>query len=208
MFGPTYYKQMTGSLVPTIFSKAAQAVDPNMRQVEPLGAELGIPDALAYRIPGMSQELPMRTTAFGEPAERWGVGSTDTPAAKLLSAAQSMTSAIPFSFEREGVEVEKEFNRLRDYPGMPPATPRRSKTVTLRGVSGESVKLTEAEYQVYDKYNQMAKQHVAKMINSLRWDAIPDQMKAKMMRKTYDKYRRVANQQINLSIRRRTTVGD
>ena len=208
MFGPTYYNQMTGSLVPTIFSKAAQAVDPNMRQVEPGGADLGIPDALAYRIPGMSQELPLRTTAFGEPAERWGVMSTDTPTMKGLSAVQSMMLATPISAEREGTEVEKEFDRLRNYPGMPPSTPKRSKTMNLRGVNGESVKLTEGEYQIYDKYNQMAKQHVATMINSTRWASVPDAMKAKMMRKTYDKYRRVANQLINQSIRKRTSVGD
>jgi hypothetical protein len=208
MFGPTYYKQMTGSLVPTLFARAAQATDPYMRQTDALGAGVGVPDALAYRIPGLSKELPLRSTAMGEPSERWGVFSTDTTAKKAFSALQSLTFATPVSLERENAEVEKEFNRLRNYEGMPPSTPKKSKNIVLRGVSGENVKLNEAEMAIYAQYNQMAKKHLAQMINTTRWDTIPDPLKAKMMRKVYDKYRRVANQQINLSIRKRTTVGD
>jgi hypothetical protein len=77
-FASTYYKQMSGSLVPTLFAKAEQAVDPYARVTEWGGAQLGIPDAMAYRIPGLSQELPMKHTPLGKPQERWGVMSAET----------------------------------------------------------------------------------------------------------------------------------
>jgi hypothetical protein len=129
----TYYRQMSGSIIPTFFAKAAQAVDPYQRIQEPLGAKAGVPDALAYRIPGVSRALPARTTALGEKAERWGVMSADSPAMKVLSGIQSATMAIPVSAARADTEVEKEFNRLRGYRGMPPTPPRRTKRMVLKG---------------------------------------------------------------------------
>jgi hypothetical protein len=91
---------------------------------------------------------------------------------------------------------------------MPPTPPRRTKQMVLKGVSGENVKLTDAEYAVYDKYHQRAKQHLSQMISSARWASIPDAMKAEMMRSTYQKYRSAANKEISASIRRRTSVGE
>ncbi len=207
-FGSTYYKQVSGSLVPTFFAKAAQAVDPYMRQVEPLGATVGVPDAMAYRIPGLSQALPQRTTAFGELVERWGTLGVDSPLQRIVGGAQSLVSAVPVSAEREDRAVEKEFNRLRAYPGMPPSAPKRTKRIVLRGVHGENVELTNEERQVYDRYHQKAKQHLSRVINSTRWASVPDPLKAKMLKKVYDRYRSAANKEINLMIRRRTTVGN
>jgi hypothetical protein len=198
---------MTGSLVPTFLAKTAQAVDPYQRYQEALGADLGVPDAMAYRIPGLSQALPARTTALGEPAERWGVATTDSPAGKLFAAAQSLTFPMPVSMKREGTEVEQEFDRLRNYEGMPPSMPRRNKTLNLRGIGGQKVDLTDAEYEVYNKYHQRAKQQLSRMITSARWASIPDPMKAKMMRSVYDRFRSAANKEITDSIRRRTSVG-
>ena len=206
-FGATYYKQMTGSLVPTFFSKLSQAVDPYQRHQEAFGADTGVPDSVAYRIPFLSGALPSRSTALGESAERWGTFSTDGPLQRATSAFQSIVAPTPTSRVRENTEVEQEFDRLRNYPKMPPSMPKRSKTMTLQGVGGQKVKLTNDEYAIYDKYHQRAKQHLSTMISSARWSSIPDPLKAQMMRKVYDKYRYAANREINMSIRRRTTVG-
>jgi len=206
--GSTYYRQMAGSIVPTFFSKAAQAVDPYQRIQEPTGATAGVPDALAYRIPGVSRALPPRTTALGEKAERWGVASTDSVAGSALSAAQSMVMPMPLSLGREGTEVERELNRLRGYDNMPPSSPRRTRKMVLKGVTGENVKLTDDEYAIYDRYHQMAKKHMGQMISSVRWASIPDPLKAKMLDKVYKKYRSAANKEITVSIRRRTSVGE
>jgi hypothetical protein len=199
---------MTGSAVPTLFSKVQQAVDPYARQVDVRSATLGIPDSMAYRIPGMSQELPMKTTPLGKPKERWGTFSTGTPGELAMSAAQSLLSATPVSKERAGIEVEKEFDRLSSYPGMPPAMPKRTKNIVLRGVHGEKVKLTDEEYSIYDKYNAMANQQLKQIVASPNYLSMPDPYKAKFLKKVYDKFRRAANQEINASIRLRTTVGD
>jgi hypothetical protein len=208
MFFSTYYKQMSGSLVPTALAKAQQGVDPYARQSEALGASMGIPDAMAYRIPGLSQGLSMRTTPFGEPAERWGTLGTEGTGQKIMSAAQSMLSVTPVSVERQGKEVEKEFARLSKYPGMPPASPRREKAITLRGVNGENVKLNESEVRTYDRYHAMAKQQLERVISSPGYQQLPDDRKAELLDSIYKKFRRAANAEINNSIRRRTTVGD
>lgn len=207
-FGSIYYRQMAGSIVPTFFSKVAQAVDPYQRVQEPLGATAGIPDAMAYRIPGVSRALPIRTTALGEKAERWGVMSTEDPLALGASAVQSIFNPLPASAGRLDTEVEREFDRLRGYEGMPPAMPKRTKKVSIRGATGENIKLTNEEYAVYDKYHARAKQHLSRVISSARWQSIPDQMKSKMLLSVYRKYRSAANKEITAMIRRRTTVGN
>ncbi|KKN79007.1 hypothetical protein LCGC14_0344830 [marine sediment metagenome] len=206
--GSIYYRQMAGSIVPTFFSKVAQAVDPYQRVQEPLGAAAGVPDALAYRIPFVSRALPARTTALGEKAERWGVMSTESPLALGASAVQSVFNPLGVSAGRLNTEVEREFDRLRGYEGMPPAMPKRTKRIGIRGVDGENIKLTNEEYAVYDKYHARAKQALSRVISSARWESIPDVMKAKMLRSTYGKYRSAANKEINTMIRRRTTVGN
>jgi len=206
-FGSTYYRQMSGSIVPTFFSKAAQAVDPYQRVQEPFSAEAGVPDALAYRIPFVSKALPMRTTAMGEPAERWGVMSTEGAIGKGLSGVQSMLAAMPVSAKRSGTEVEKELDRLKGYGDVPPSTPRRNKKIVLKGVTGENVKLTDEEYAVYDRWHQKAKVHLSNVISSPTYDRVPDAMKAKMLRSIYDKYRSAANKEIIMLVRRRTSVG-
>lgn len=208
MFFGTYYKQMSGSLVPTLLAKGQQAVDPYSRQVEAFGNKAGIPDAMAYRIPGLSQALPMKSTSFGEPSERWGVFGTETTGDRIISGVGSFLSPFMASAERQGMEVEKEVDRLRSYPGMPPAMPKRTKNLVLHGVHGESVKLTNEEYAVYDKYNAQAKQALQNVISSPQWSSIPDPNKAKLIDAIYSKFRRAANLEINNSIRRRTTVGN
>jgi hypothetical protein len=207
--GETYYRQMTGSLVPTFFAKAAQAIDPYQRHQEGLGASVGVPDAMAYRIPFLSGQLAQRSTAFGEPAERWGVATTDSTLGKIGSGIQSMTMSIPVSLEREGADVEREFNRLRGFDKMPPSMPKRTKRMpSLRGAGGQSVKLNKNEYAVYDRWHQKAKAHLAQIIKSPNYARMPDGLKASVLRKTYDKYRRAANKEVTMLVRRRTTVGD
>jgi hypothetical protein len=207
-FGAIYLRQMQGSMVPTFFAKVAQAVDPYQRQQEAFGATAGVPDSMAYRIPGVSMALPLKSSALGEPRERWGVGSADSVLAKIVSGAQSMTSAMPISIGREDREVEKEFNRLRGHKGMPPSMPRRTKKLKLRGVDGTDVELTTEEYAIYDRYHAMAKDQLAKMIASPQYARIPEALQAQMLLKTYRKYRAAANKQVNSMIMRRTTVGN
>jgi hypothetical protein len=191
-----------------MFAKASQAIDPYMRETDPRGAAMGIPDALAYRIPGMSQELPQKSTIFGEPRERWGVGTTDTALGRIASAVQSMTVPYPMSMERADREVEKEFSRLGQYRGMPPSMPRRKMKMRLRGVDGTDVKLTTEEYKIYDRYHAIAKDQLANTIASPQYARMPDALKAKLLRSTYQKFRDAANRHVRQMIMRRTTVGN
>ena len=191
-----------------MFAKAAQAVDPYMRETDPRSAQMGIPDAWAYRIPGMSQELPQKSTIFGEARERWGVGTTDTAMGRIISAVQSMTVPYPMSVERADKEVEKEFSRLSKYRGMPPSMPKRKKTMRLRGVDGTDVELTAEEYKIYDRYHAVAKDQLAKIIASPQYSRMPEALQAELLKNTYQKFRNAAHNQINQMIIRRTTVGN
>jgi hypothetical protein len=126
----------------------------------------------------------------------------------ILNAVQSFVGIAPLSVEREGKDVEREFDRLRGYEGMPPAMPKRSKKMTLRGVGGQNVELTEQEYKIYDRYHAQAKQQIDRVIKSSGYQNLPENKQAELIKKIYDKFRRAANNEINVSIRRRTTVGE
>lgn len=204
-FGSTYYRQMSGSIIPTFFSKVAQAVDPYQRVQEPFGAEAGVPDAMAYRIPFVSRTLPARTTALGEKAERWGTLGEKGVLGRIVGGIQSMTSAMPVSGGRADTEVERELARLKGFPKIAPSPPRRD--VRLRGGNAESIRLTDEEYDIYNQMHQMAKQHMSRIIQSYNYERLPDDAKAKILRSVYDKYRRAANDRITMLVRKRTTVG-
>ena len=194
--------------MPTFFAKVAQGIDPYQRIQETFGAETGVPDALAYRIPGVSMGLPARTTALGEKAEKWATATTEKGAiGGLLNAIQATTSVTPVSAVREGADVERELNRLRHYGDVPPSSPRRTKKLVLKGTSGENVKLTDEEYAIYDRYHKMAKTQTDRVIKAPGYQRLPDDQKAKYLRRIYDKYRRIANKQITIAVRRRTTPG-
>ena len=203
-FGPMWYRQMAGSVVPTGVAKVAQAIDPYSRVVEPFGSRLGVADPIAARIPGMTQALPVRKTPFGEEAQRWGTYDTSGIGSLALSGVQSFLSPVPLSKERAGKEVEKELTRLSNYSGIPPSTPKREKTMVLRGLQGERVKLTDAEYKVFDRYHQMAKKQMENVIASPMYQRMPDDAKAKLLSSVYRKFRSAAHKEINARIRRRS----
>jgi hypothetical protein len=123
-----------------------------------------------------------------------------------MGGAQSMLSAVPISAGREGTEVEKEFARLKGFPKIAPSAPRRN--IQLRSGTGGSVKLTDEEYDVYNQFHQRAKAHLANVIGAPNYQRMPDAMKAALLRKIYDKYRRAANKQVAAMVRKRTTVGE
>ena len=209
-FGGMWTRQMVGSLVPTMLAKGAQAVDPYARMVDPVGATSGVPDAILYRTPFLSQILPKKYTALGESAERWSFApaTLDTTAGKVIRGVAALTSPGPASVQTSDQAVEAEMSRLSAYEGMPPSMPSKKKKMRLRGVDGVEVELNEDEYEIYSRYHLMAKRQLTKVISGPRWVSIPDGMKAVMMRKIYDKYRRIATKQVNNNIRRRTSVGE
>jgi hypothetical protein len=209
-FGSQYLRQSVGSLVPTLAAKTAQAIDPYARRVDPTGTTSGVPDAMLYRMPFLSQELPGKSTIFGEPAERWSFSPTtlDTTEGKIARAAMAMVSPGTAGVTTPDKAVEVEFDRLSKYEGMPPSMPQKRKRLKLRGVDGTLVELNEDDYKVYDRYHAMAKKHLASIIKSPNWAAYPDALKAALLRKTYQKYRNAATKEVNDSIRRRTSVGE
>ena len=115
-------------------------------------------------------------------------------------------AAEPLDLGWAGVVLE--IDRLRGYEKMPPSAPKRKKRMTMRDGTGEMVKLTPQEYAIYDRWHLKAKDHLAQIIKGPAYARMPDAMKAKVLRKTYDKYRYAANKEIALAVRKRTTVGE
>lgn len=205
MYGPSYLKQQMGSMVPSMVGKAAAAIDPISRQTDAFETVHGVPEAIAARVPFLSQELPARKSATGDPIERWQFSPDfgDSTTAKVAEAAITMFNPSAYGQNRPERVVAKEFHRLRRYPGIPPRMPKRSKTLRLAGLHGERVKLTDEEYVIYDEFHKRAEQHLARLIKRRGWSRVPDDMRAKIISDIYSKYRSVANKRVNASIRRR-----
>jgi hypothetical protein len=125
-----------------------------------------------------------------------------------MSGLQAFISPSPLSVVRPNTEVEQELDRLSKEPGMPPSVPRKNKQISLRGVNGESVKLTDDEFAIYDKHHENAKRQLAMIIQAPAYRMMQDEQKAKLLKSIYDKHREMANREINMRVRRRTTVGN
>lgn len=63
--GEKYVQQTLGSVVPSIVARTAQSMDPTVRET---GG--GFLDPIQARIPGLSQRLPQKVDALGEPIRR------------------------------------------------------------------------------------------------------------------------------------------
>ena len=81
--------------------------------------------------------------------------------------------------------------------------PREEKVITI-GLKSGKVKLTDAEYDIYHQYHKQANMALLNIINSPGYRNLPSEMKAKMLRATYDKFRNAANKRIRAMVQART----
>jgi hypothetical protein len=100
-YGQQFVNGYAGSLIPSIVNTAAQAVDPMRREVKSIG------DAMAARVPGLSDELPVKYDLWGRPQEKTGI----TPVDRALSPVAISNASNDF--------VDIEMLRLDLHPGMP-----------------------------------------------------------------------------------------
>lgn len=159
-FASQYVTGLAGSLVPNIVSKGAQAFDPTLRDTSARDSGIpGIPERLgktfANRIPGLSNTLPAKMSAVGEPIEKPGIGLT------------RFASPIQVTSDREGpgYDVEREMARVGGGPGNIPND---------LNIKGTKIPLEPEEQQKFALARQMAADQLAPLIKSPRWQSLPD----------------------------------
>lgn len=145
-----YVRNLGGSLVPNIVAKAAQAVDPKIRDTKPERAGLaGVPESLAKtwasRIPGVTLALNERKGGTGEPIERPGNAAT-----RFLFPSQITTTKTNKELETELVSI-----------GYVPNQPKREITLPASGnTPSVKVRLSDEEYAFLQKAHQKASEYI------------------------------------------------
>lgn len=149
--GASYLAGLAGSVVPTVVAKAAQAVDPILRDVRPEDRGLaGVPEraakVVASRIPGLSQVLPERRSATGERIERPGTAAT-----RFL---------LPVQVSRERPERQLEaLMAAVDY--SPPTLPSEIKNARTRGAT---LVLTDREKRILEEERENATERARRIV--------------------------------------------
>ncbi len=154
----------------SLLGQAAQAIDPTIRQTEATGFRLGIPDALAAKIPGVSTLLPPKETTAGVTVQRPG------------PLAARLVSPFPISETKPGANLEREFDALGYVPS------KASEKLTLPG--GKKVDLTEQDMKLFSQADAKAANRLRKLVDTQGWQGIRNpELKKKKIRMIYDAYR-------------------
>ncbi len=162
-FGPAWSRRLAGSAaVPAVAAQAAQAIDPHLREART------ILDAVKARVPVISEGLPMRRNAWGEPIKR---GSSVGP---------DIISPI-YSSRISDDPVKREVARLR----VPLSLPRRY----LR-VDGERVDLTAEQYDALAQVTgKPAKMYLDQEMRTPEWRSMGYDERVEFIKDTMREFR-------------------
>lgn len=166
-YGAQWVRSLEGSLVPNVVRKAAQAIDPTVRDTR---SALG---PIAAGIPGASMLLPARTAGTGEEVER--------PA----TAAERFLSPFPRSTEKEGAGLERELLAL-DYSPAPP-----SKTLHIPG-SNARIELTDRELKLFNDADKATTERLRSAVTSAGWKSLNGEERRTYVEKAYSDGRKSA----------------
>ncbi len=162
-----FAQNMTASVVPASVSTLAQMMDPYQRDVE------SIRDAVMARLPGARESLMPQRDPFGDPianADRLGGISPIT---------ERVESSDPVRLEaaRLGIGVS--------------AAPKSVQMPAARIHDLGKVELTAEQRDAFgDAAGHMAYKILAPIVNSDRWEGIPDTIKAQIFQTAFAKSRK------------------
>jgi len=190
-----YAGSLAGSAVPNIFAKAAQAIDPYVRETRPMDrGPAGVPETIARsvaaRIPFVSEQLPPKISGTGEPIERPGVSIT-----RLLSPVQP-------TFEEPEAPLVEFIAGTGAAPGLP------SKTLTIQGVE---VPLTEDEWITVAQANKQAMDYIAQhYMTNPSFQVLPQVRQKQYIERIFSQVRGLARQKLmqqpDFAVRARSTL--
>lgn len=177
--------------IPRQLARIAQAIDPVMRDVRPVGKGPGafmdrVVSSAMRNVPGLSQMLPARYGPTGEPIVRPGEG--------VAGALMRSTSPIQISPERQGRNLEGLMAQI----GYVPADPKTSMTI-----KGQQIPLERDQLELVHKADRAAAYELRLLVNNPLFGHLPDTIeeggsrsKEGVIRKIYDKHRDLARQEI------------
>jgi len=204
-FAEGYAKIMLGSFVPSALGQVSNITDPYVRTADLRETVHGIPEAMARRIPGLSEQLPIRYNPMGEPVERRERHNLFVLPENIARGA----SAFEVGTYDPSKFVEEEMANLSQYQGMPPSMPTTSVTINMTDSPyGDTIKLTDDEYAIYHQYHRQARQHMGEAILSPDWAAMTPDIKASMLGNIYRGYQRQAREVIKQQVYNRITGVD
>jgi uncharacterized protein YjiS (DUF1127 family) len=189
--GSTWVKSMESSLVPGAIRAAAATIDPVQRDAPAFETLHGIPAPIASGIPFLSEQLPEKRTATGEPAPRTSGG---------LNPFRTSTL-------EPGSDLEREFARIGYVPSQP------SRKVTVPATGGAKTELTDEEFSALQDANVKASERARRLLRMPSYRAAPDtddeaagtgrQSKAKMLSSIFEAAHRETLAKLARGVRRR-----
>lgn len=166
-----------GQYVPTLLGRIASSTDKNQRStyIEPNGPWDPIQSAIQgvqKKVPGWRQQMAITYGNWGVPVEGNGAGSTASAIGKAVTPV--------YPSQKKTDPVEEEIARLHDVDSAYSNFYKRpSKTIS---VDGQSVKLTSEQYGNYVVARGQTDYALRNaMLNSERYQTLPDQVKSKAM---------------------------
>ena len=166
-----------GQYVPTLLGRIASSTDKNQRStyIEPNGPWDPIQSAIQgvqKKVPGWRQQMAITYGNWGVPIEGNGAGGTASAIGKAVTPV--------YPSQKKTDPVEEEIARLHDVDSAYSNFYKRpSKTIS---VDGQSVKLTSEQYGNYVVARGQTDYALRNaMLNSERYQTLPDQVKSKAM---------------------------
>jgi hypothetical protein len=167
-----YLKNVAGSVVPNIFAKAAQAIDPTVRDIkgtEPgiKGLPLSIGKTIMSRTPFLSQKLKPAASGTGENITRPGYWFE-----RFASPAIHGETKDDSRLEQALIDA--------DYVPSPP-----QRQITVPGTGGKSVLLTDEEYQKYVEADRKMTERLRKLIADRKFQRLSPEGKKQFLESRY-----------------------
>ena len=190
--GKRWVKTQLGSHVPMtgLLGRIAQSIDPTVRQsdaFESIDVEgVPVPEAMAAKIPGLSDNLPAKRDVTGEEAQRRQEGPWGT-LINPFAISEELVGQVP--------DLKREMVKVHGVPDQP------QRYITFRDRRGKQhrVDLTDREYSlVQDEYKEAATR-ASRLIRSSYYESLPDEAdKKEEILKIYAQARRKGRDRLYL----------
>ncbi|MDX1497988.1 MAG: hypothetical protein R3352_10560, partial [Salinisphaeraceae bacterium] len=189
-YGDNYFQRLASSLVPTGLGEVTRAQDPYMRHA---GTML---EAMMRKVPGLSDDLPMRRNLWGEPITyQSGLGAAYDAFSPIYSRSKK-----PSAIDEEILRIEANVNMPQKRTSFDGVTVDLSRYPEAYSryveLAGNELKHPSWNLGARDLLNKIVSgKHSLSQVYNIRSDG-PDGGKADYIKKTINQYRALARDQI------------
>lgn len=188
IYGENFVDNFFASFYPNIAAQTARAIDPTLRDSESFA------EVLQSRTPGMTQDLPARVDAWGDPIIRTGYedpAKADGPLSAVWSGVYNLVSPLRISQADTSDIVRAESSRLKvRLPNMQRQV-QRTETDPVTGERGPIVvELKPAAYNwVMSEAGKNAHERLASYMETEEYLSLTDEVQAAIIRNTLSEER-------------------